>query len=394
MATAALGQFERPQHPGAIGGVHDVVVGAEASLAIIPFLRYECKSRRPSSSFCERTRFVVPSVAVVGATGAVGEIMRQVLIEHAFPLRNIKFLASERSVGKTIEFQGKKHTVELIRPEAFVGVDIVLSSTPASVSREYSPIAARAGAIVVDNSSAWRMDPDVPLVVPEVNAGALKNIPKGIVANPNCSTIQLVVALKPLHDLARIKRVVVSTYQASSGKGAKGLFELDTQVTAMGKGQKVPAATAHAAQLAGNVLPHDWKAGDEGYTEEEWKMVRETRKIMGDETINVSPTTARVPVRIGHSEAVNLEFERPISVADAREALRRAPGIVLVDDLAKGEVPMPLHCEGRDEVFVGRVRRDPTISNGLNLWVVADNLRKGAATNAVQIAEVLVRMAK
>jgi aspartate-semialdehyde dehydrogenase len=334
---------------------------------------------------------VVPSVAVVGATGAVGEIMRQVLIEHHFPLRAIKFLASERSTSKSIDFQGKSYPVEPLRPEAFVGVNIVLSSTPAGISREYSPMAAKAGAIVIDNSSAWRMDPDVPLVVPEVNADALKHIPKGIVANPNCSTIQMVVALKPLHDLARIRRVVVSTYQASSGKGAKGLFDLDNQLAALGKGQKMPAATAHAAQLAGNVLPHDWKAGDDGYTEEEWKMVRETHKIMGDDTIQVSPTTARVPVRIGHSEAINLEFERPITVEQAREALRRAPGIVLVDDLAKGEVPMPLHCEGRDEVFVGRIRRDPTIRNGLNLWVVADNLRKGAATNAVQIAEVLVQ---
>jgi aspartate-semialdehyde dehydrogenase len=334
---------------------------------------------------------MLPSVAVVGATGAVGEIMRQVLVEHGFALRAIKLLASERSAGKTIEFQGKSHQVEPIRPEAFAGVDIVLSSTPASVSREYSPIAAKAGAVVIDNSSAWRMDPDVPLVVPEVNPEALKRIPKGIVANPNCSTIQMVVALKPLHDLARIKRVVVSTYQASSGKGAKGLFDLDNQVAALGKRQPVPPATAHAAQLAGNVLPHDWKAAEEGYTEEEWKMVRETRKIMGDDTIQVSPTTARVPVRIGHSEAINLEFERPITVADAREVLRKAPGIVLVDDISKGEVPMPLHCEGRDEVFVGRIRRDPTIANGLNLWVVADNLRKGAATNAVQIAEVLVQ---
>jgi aspartate-semialdehyde dehydrogenase len=334
---------------------------------------------------------VLPSVAVVGATGAVGEIMRQVLVEHNFALRGIKFLASERSAGKTIDFQGKKHTVEPIRPEAFVGVDIVLSSTPAGISREYSPMAARAGAIVIDNSSAWRMDPEVPLVVPEVNADALRRIPKGIVANPNCSTIQMVVALKPLHDLARIKRVVVATYQASSGKGAKALFELDTQLAAAGKGEKVPPATTHAAQLAGNVLAHDWKPGDEGYTEEEWKMVRETRKIMGDDTIQVSPTTARVPVRIGHSEAINLEFERPITVEQARAALRNAPGIVLVDDLARGEVPMPLDCAGRDEVFVGRIRRDPTVANGLNLWVVADNLRKGAATNAVQIAEVLVQ---
>ncbi|HLJ94287.1 MAG TPA: aspartate-semialdehyde dehydrogenase [Gemmataceae bacterium] len=334
---------------------------------------------------------MVPSVAVVGATGAVGEVMRQVLTEHRFPLRTIKFLASARSAGKTIEFQGKKHPVEALRPEAFAGVDIVLSSTPASISREYSPIAAKAGAIVIDNSSAWRMDPEVPLVVPEVNGDVLSRIPKGIVANPNCSTIQMVVALKPLHDLARIKRVVVATYQASSGKGATGLFELDAQLKALGQGQAPPPAKAHAAQLAGNVLPHDWKAGELDYTEEEWKMVHETKKIMGDDTIQVSPTTARVPVRIGHSEAINLEFERPITVEQARTALRQAPGIVLVDDLSKGEVPLALLSAGRDEVFVGRVRRDPTVPHGLNLWVVADNLRKGAATNAVQIAEVLVQ---
>jgi aspartate-semialdehyde dehydrogenase len=334
---------------------------------------------------------VLPSVAVVGATGAVGEVIRQVLVERQFPLRSIKFLASDRSAGKTIEFKGKTYPVQPIRPEEFAGIELVLSSTPAGVSRESSPLAARAGAVVIDNSSAWRMDPDVPLVVPEVNADALARIPKGIVANPNCSTIQMVVALKPLHDLAKIKRVVVSTYQASSGKGAKGLFELDAQMAAVGRGEPVPAPRAHAAQLAGNVLPHDWKAGEEGYSEEEWKMVHETRKIMGDDSILVSPTTVRVPVRIGHSEAVNLEFARPITVEQAREALRHAPGIVLLDDPSKGEVPLPLNLAGRDEVFVGRIRRDPTLPNGLNLWVVADNLRKGAATNAVQIGEVLVQ---
>jgi aspartate-semialdehyde dehydrogenase len=334
---------------------------------------------------------VLPSVAVVGATGAVGEIMRLVLSEHNFPWRAIKFLASERSVGKKIEFKGKSYLIEPIRPEAFVGVDIVLSSTPASVSREASPMAAKAGAIVVDNSSAWRMDPDVPLVVPEVNTDALRHIPKGIVANPNCSTIQMVVALKPLHDLARIKRVVVSTYQASSGKGAKATSELDAQISAVGRGQKVPPVAVHAAQLAGNVLPHDWKLGEDGYSEEEIKMIKETKKIMGDDTILVSPTTVRVPVRIGHSEAINLEFARPITPEQAREALRKAPGIIVVDDYTKGEVPLALSCAGRDEVFVGRVRRDATVVNGLNLWVVADNLRKGAATNAVQIAETLVQ---
>jgi aspartate-semialdehyde dehydrogenase len=327
---------------------------------------------------------------VVGATGAVGENMRQVLSERHFGLRTIKFLASERSVGKSITFKGKTYTIEPIRPEAFAGVDIVLSSTPASVSRESSPMAAHAGAIVVDNSSAWRMDHDVPLVVPEVNADALRSIPKGIVANPNCSTIQMVVALKPLHDLARIKRVVVATYQASSGKGATGLRDLEAQLAAGGRGEPMPRATAHAAQLAGNVLPHDWKLGDDGYSEEEIKMIRETRKIMGDERILVSPTTARVPVRVGHSEAINLEFERPITPDEARAALRKAPGVIVLDDYAKGEVPLPLAATGRDEVFVGRIRRDPTVPHGINLWVVADNLRKGAATNAVQIAEVLV----
>ena len=252
-------------------------------------------------------------------------------------------------------------------------------------------MAAKAGAIVIDNSSAWRMDPQVPLVVPEVNPDALKSMPKGIVANPNCSTIQMVVALKPLHDLARIKRVVVATYQASSGKGAKGVFELDSLVLGGSAGAKrCRPATAHAAQLAGNVLPHDWKLGEDGYSEEEIKMIKETKKIMGDDTIQVSPTTARVPVRIGHSESINLEFERPITVEQARTALRNAPGIILLDDYAKGEVPLALSSVGRDETFVGRIRKDPTIANGLNLWVVADNLRKGAATNAVQIAEVLV----
>jgi aspartate-semialdehyde dehydrogenase len=326
----------------------------------------------------------------VGATGAVGEIMRQVLAERKFAFRSIKFLASERSAGKQIDFQGKSYPVEPIRPEAFAGIDIVLSSTPASVSREYGPMAARAGAVVVDNSSAWRMDPEVPLVVPEVNAHVLQNIPRGIVANPNCSTIQMVVALKPLHDLAKIKRVVVSTYQASSGKGGRALDELDRQIEAVGRGEK-PTVAVHAAQLVGNVLPNDWKWGEEGYSEEEWKMIKETRKIMGDDSIQVSPTTVRVPVRIGHSESINLEFHRPITVEQAREALRQAPGVVLQDNPSQGEVPLALNAAGRDEVFVGRIRRDPSIANGLNLWVVADNLRKGAATNAIQIAEVLVQ---
>jgi len=347
------------------------------------------RTQRPVFLF--EDQHVIPNVAVVGATGAVGELIRQVLIERDFPLKSIKFLASEKSAGKPITFRGQNYVVERLRPEAFSGIDLVLSSTPASISREFSPIAAKHGAIVIDNSSAWRMDPEVPLVVPEVNAHELQNIPKGIVANPNCSTIQMVVALKPLHDLAKIKRIVVATYQASSGKGATGLSDLDAQLAAMGRGQPVPPPKAHAARLAGNVVSHDWKLGEEGYTEEEIKMIRETRKIMGDESILVSPTCVRVPVRVGHSEAVNIEFHKPITVEQARAALAKAPGVILMDEPGSGKVPTPLMAEGRDEVFVGRIRRDPSVPNGLNIWVVADNLRKGAASNAVQIAEVLFR---
>jgi aspartate-semialdehyde dehydrogenase len=331
------------------------------------------------------------SLAVVGATGAVGELMRQVLAERGFRPKTVKFLASEKSAGKTVEFLGKTHAVEAIRPEAFAGVKIVLSSTPSSVSKEYSPIAARAGAIVVDNSSAWRMDPDVPLVVPEVNADQLRHIKKGIVANPNCVAIPLTVALKPLHDLGQVKRIVVCTYQSSSGKGAKGLADFETQLTAYASGGPVPAPTAHRAQLAGNVVTLDWTLDPNGYTEEENKVVNETRKILGDPSIGVSPTCVRVPVKVAHSEAVNVEFARPVSVAEAKAALAKAPGVVLMDE-TKGEFPQPIQAAGQDHTFVGRVRQDPSNPNALSLWVVADNLRKGAATNAVQCAEALVRM--
>ena len=332
-----------------------------------------------------------PRVAIVGATGAVGELIRQVLVEQRFPMCELRLLASPRSAGKQVSFRDQNLKVLPLEPKHFEGVDLVLSSTPSSISKEWSPVAAKAGAIVVDNSSAWRMDPEVPLVVPEVNPGALCKIPKGIVANPNCSTIQMVVALKPLHDLAGIKRIVVSTYQASSGKGAKGLDDLDSQLLAIGRGETVPPAKAHIDHLAGNVLAHDWTASDEGYSEEEWKMVKETRKILGDQTILVSPTTVRVPVRVGHSESIHVEFHRPLGVEEAKNALSKAPGVVLVDDHGKQNAPTPLQCAGKDEVFVGRIRRDLGVPNGLNLWVVADNLRKGAATNAVQIAQVLVR---
>jgi aspartate-semialdehyde dehydrogenase len=329
-------------------------------------------------------------VAVVGATGAVGDLMRQVLAERDFRVKSIKFLASERSVGKPLEFAGKTYTVEAIRPEAFAGVQIVLSSTPSSISKEFSPIAAKAGAIVVDNSSAWRMDPDVPLVVPEVNADQLKNIKKGIVANPNCVAIPLCVALKPLYDIARIKRIVVSTYQSSSGKGAKGLQDFEAQLVPWSQGKPVPKPTAHRAQLAGNVITLDWTLDPNGYTEEENKVVNETKKIMGDASIAVSPTCVRVPVKVSHSEAVNVEFERPVSVEEAKAALLRAPGVILMDE-TRGEFPQPIHATGTDSTYVGRVRKDLGNPNALNLWLVADNLRKGAASNAVQIAEELIR---
>ena len=330
------------------------------------------------------------SLAVVGATGAVGELIRLVLAERGFRPKTIKFLASPKSAGKTVEFLGKPYPVEPITAEAFAGIQIVLSSTPSSVSKQYSPIAAKAGAIVVDNSSAWRMDPDCPLVVPEVNAHELHNAKKGIVANPNCVAIPLCVAVKPLHDIAKVKRLVVATYQSSSGKGATGLVDFDAQLKAFAAGGPVPKPTAHRAQLAGNVITLDWTLDDNGYTEEENKVINETKKILGDASIGVNPTCVRVPVRVAHSEAVNVEFERPVSVAEAKAALAKAPGIVLMDEF-KGEFPQPIHAEGKDHTFVGRVRQDPSNPNALSLWIVADNLRKGAATNAVQCAVELVK---
>jgi len=331
---------------------------------------------------------VEPSVAVVGATGAVGEIMRQVLDEHSFPFRAIKFLASERSAGKPLTFKRKSYTIERICPEAFVGVDIVLSSTPASVSRESSPMAAKAGAIVVDNSSAWRMDPEVPLVVPEVNADALRNIPKGIVANPNCSTIQMVVALKPLHDAFGVKRVIVSTYQSVSGAGKEGMDELFNHTKSSFVYEQSPPEQ-FTKEIAFNCIPHIDKFMDDGSTKEEWKMVVETKKIL-DPAIAVHATCVRVPVFIGHGEAVNVEFENPVTAGEARACLRDAPGIEVVDVREDGGYVTQLECQGEDAVFVSRIRKDPTVPHGLSFWCVSDNLRKGAALNAVQIAETLI----
>jgi aspartate-semialdehyde dehydrogenase len=297
-------------------------------------------------------------------------------------------LASKRSAGQKLTYRGTEVVIEELGPKSFEGVDIALFSAGASVSREYAPIAAKSGAVVIDNSSAWRMDPEVPLVVPEVNMAAAKNRPKGIIANPNCSTIQMVVALKPLHDAARIKTIVVSTYQATSGKGHAAVEDLLQQTRAALAGEPV-VPTVFPGRMAFNVLC-DWKAGEHDYSEEELKMVNETRKIMGDDTIGVSPTTVRVPVVNGHSESVHVQFHRPMTAAEAKDLLRKAEGVVLVDEAyAPGKHPQPLETAGTDPVFVGRVRDDLAVKGAIKMFVVADNLRKGAALNAVQIAEKL-----
>ena len=339
-----------------------------------------------------RESWVVKHVAVVGASGAVGERMIALLEERDFPLASIRFLASERSAGKTITFRGDSHPIRPLSPEAFEGVEIVLSSTPASVSRQWSPIAARAGAVVVDNSSAFRMEPEVPLVVPEVNpADILKH--RGIIANPNCSTIQMVVALKPLHDAARVLRVVVSTYQSVSGAGQKGIHELEEQAAAVHRGETPPSPSKFAHPILGNCIPQIDDFLPTGYTKEEMKMVHETRKILGDPTIDVSPTCVRVPVAFSHSESILVETERPIAVDEARALWEQAPGITVVDDPLARSYPLAAAAAGRDDVFVGRIRPDLGRPNALLFWCVSDNLRKGAATNAVQIAEKLVELA-
>jgi aspartate-semialdehyde dehydrogenase len=325
-------------------------------------------------------------VAVVGATGAVGREMLRILEERAFPLKRLVALASKRSAGTGLPFAGTSVTVEELTPASFAGIDLALFSAGASVSREYAPVAARAGALVVDNSSAWRMDPECPLVVPEVNLAAAARRPKGIIANPNCSTIQLVVALKPLHDAARIKHVVVSTYQATSGKGHAAVEELKAQARAVLGGEE-PRAQVFPGTIAFNVLC-DWKPGEGDYCEEELKMVNETRKIFGDDSIGVSPTTARVPVENGHSESVHVVFHRPMRAGEAKDLLRSAEGVVLMEDAyAPGRHPQPAQVSGKDAVYVGRVREDLAVPGAIDMWIVGDNLRKGAALNAVQIAE-------
>jgi aspartate-semialdehyde dehydrogenase len=314
--------------------------------------------------------------------------MLKVLEQRRFPVKRIVALASKRSAGQKLTFAGSEVVVEELRPEAFAGVRFALFSAGASVSREMGPAAAAAGAIVIDNSSAWRMDPECPLVVPEVNMDAAADRPKGIIANPNCSTIQMVVALKPLHDAARLKTIVVSTYQATSGKGHAAVEELLAQSRAILDG-RAPEAKVFPGTMAFNVLC-DWKAGQDDYSEEEWKMVHETRKILGDASIGVSPTTVRVPVVGGHSESVHAQFHRPMTAREAKDLLRNAPGVVLMEDAyAPGKHPQPLLAAGTDPVYVGRVRDDLAVPGAVNLFVVSDNLRKGAALNAVQIAERL-----
>ena len=330
------------------------------------------------------------SVAVVGATGAVGNEMIRILEDRNFPVGKLKLLASERSLGKSLEFRGKSYPVEVLTEDSFGGVQIGLFSAGGSISEKFAPIAARAGCVVVDNTSAFRMVPEIPLVVPEVNPEAIAQYGnRGIIANPNCSTIQMVVALKPIHDAARIRRIVVSTYQAVSGTGKKAIDELEQQTRALLTGQD-PVVKVYPHQIAFNCLPQIDVFVENGYTKEEMKMVNETKKIM-DPSIAVTATTVRVPVFYSHSESVNIETERKITVAEVKKLLAGAPGVKVVDDPANRQYPLAIDAAGKDETFVGRIREDESIANGINLWVVSDNLRKGAALNAVQIAEILIR---
>ncbi|MDR1573253.1 MAG: aspartate-semialdehyde dehydrogenase [Clostridiales Family XIII bacterium] len=327
-----------------------------------------------------------PNLAVVGATGLVGSTFLKVLEERDFPYENLYLMASAKSAGSKIDFRGRTYTVEELTEHSFdKPIDIALFSAGGGTSERFSPIAAAKGVTVVDNSSAFRMDPNVPLIVPEVNPQEIAKH-KGIIANPNCSTIQAMVALKPLYDRYGIKRIVYSTYQAVSGTGLKGIRDLTEGL----KGNDLKLAYPHA--IAGNCLPHIDVFLDNGYTKEEMKMINETHKILGDDRIAVTATTVRVPVFDSHSESINAELEKPFDLAKLRELLAASPGIVVVDDPSKNEYPLARDAAGRDEVFVGRIRRDFSVKNGVNLWVVADNIRKGAATNAVQIAEKLLEM--
>jgi aspartate-semialdehyde dehydrogenase len=331
------------------------------------------------------------NVAVVGATGAVGEQLREVLEERQFPVGELRLLASERSAGQFLPFQGRQIRVDILKEDSFEDIDIGLFSAGGSVSAKFAPIAVAAGAVVVDNTAHFRMEPDIPLVVPEVNAMEIaKYKARGIIANPNCSTIQLVVALKPIHDAARIKRVVVSTYQSVSGAGKRAMEELSLQVEALFNGKEI-AKEKFPHQIAFNCIPHIDVFMDGGYTKEEWKMINETRKILGEPNLPVTATTVRVPVFCSHSESVNVETVVKLSAAETKQILREAPGVILADVPEENIYPMAIEAVGKDATYVGRIREDNSVANGLNLWVVADNLRKGAALNAVQIAEILIR---
>jgi aspartate-semialdehyde dehydrogenase len=332
---------------------------------------------------------VYENIALVGATGAVGRIVLEQLEKREFPYKRLKLLASERSVGHEVRVGGEIITVELLEPGAFKDVDLVIASTPDEVSAEFAPWAVEEGAVVVDESGYWRMDPTVPLVIPEVNPEAVESH-AGIIASPNCSTTQMVVALAPLHHAAKVRRVIVSTYQATSGAGLAGNEELHDSVRSSLAGQVHPPSTFQHP-IGFNLIPQIGSEKHMGYTSEEMKMVFETRKIMGDESIQVCPTCVRVPVTIGHSESILVETQEHLSVQEARELFLNADGVTLVDDLDSQQYPMPRDCDGRDDVFVGRIRKDLSCSNGIAFWCVSDNLRKGAATNAVQIAELLVK---
>lgn len=330
------------------------------------------------------------TVAVVGATGLVGREMISILEERSFPVSRLVPIASERSVDELVTFKGLDYALAVLKPEIFDGVDIALFSAGGDVSREFAPIAASRGAVVIDNTSAFRMETDIPLVVPEVNPDDVtqyKN--KGIIANPNCSTIQMVLVLKPIHDAVGIKRVVVSTYQSVSGAGKQAIDELSDQVRALfGQGEVEKKIFPH--QIAFNCIPHIDVFEDDGYTKEEKKMVNETIKILHAPKMKVTATTVRVPVFCSHSESVNIETEKPISPADVRKILSKAPGVKIVDNLDKAAYPLAIDAIGTDDVFVGRIRQDFSVENGINCWIVADNLRKGAALNSIQIAELLI----
>jgi aspartate-semialdehyde dehydrogenase len=328
-------------------------------------------------------------VAVVGATGAVGEVMLSILAERKFPISELVALASERSAGGEVKFGNREIVVQDLATFDPAGVDIALFSAGGSVSKQYAPKFAAAGAVVIDNSSAFRYDDDIPLVVSEVNPEAAKNRPRGIIANPNCSTMQMLVALKPIFDAAGIERLNIATYQSVSGTGQRALEELGRQTAALLNFQDV-AAEVYPVQIAFNVIPHGGDFTDNGYTTEEMKLVWETHKILGDDAIRVNATVVRVPVFYGHSEAVNVETRDKLSAADARKLLRKAPGVEVVDEHKPGGYPTPVtHASGRDPVYVGRIRDDLSHPRGLNLWIVSDNIRKGAALNAVQIAELV-----